>query len=333
MKKQILDIIRRVVGTKQIDEKMYSIEQKINLIEQISSTFEEKLDRISDKISSAEHKIFIETRDAIENVHFHLDFVQRDMLMALDQHSHFIDNDGISIITDYPVAFTSPDHIVPVGTVNDYTRHPRFVRACESIFPNKNKLSFLDCGCSSGGIILDAILRGHIGIGLEGSDISLLQQRAEWRLLKHNLFTCDLSKPFVLTNTDDKETYKFDVISAWEFLEHLDIDGLSNFFAMVRKHMHNESIFAASVALYDHCVDSVHLHQTVKPQEWWYNFFEENGFELCEHTLRYEDFARGNGNSPVFYKRHDYFHEDCILIVLKKSRNEIKKITATYNNI
>jgi hypothetical protein len=54
----------------------------------------------------------------------------------------------------------------------------------------------MDLGCSGGGIILDALLRGHMAIGLEGSDVSLKQQRAEWRVIPNHLFTCDITKPF-----------------------------------------------------------------------------------------------------------------------------------------
>ena len=63
------------------------------------------------------------------------------------------------VITSSPVAAASNDHKVPLGTINDNTRCPRFVAACERVF--RKPLRFMDLGCAGGGLVLDFLLRGH----------------------------------------------------------------------------------------------------------------------------------------------------------------------------
>lgn len=292
VKKSLLKFVRKVCGTYNNEKMIIDIDLKI-----------EKLFSRLDLTSSEMHR--------------HMDFFHMDILQVLDAALKF-NNNNIELFTDFPVAFQSPDHICPVGTLNDYTRHPRFIRACEALFPQKKQLSFLDCGCSAGGIVLDAVLRGHVGIGLEGSNISFLQQRAVWRLLTKNLFTCDLAKPFLLSNSADKAPYIFDVISVFEFLEHLTEKDLCTFFANIRKHMNEDSIFVASIALRPHIVNGYMLHQTVKERSWWDSFIKQNGF-ISHELLDRSDFARGNENPWIFYIENVHLDPNqSLLVTLKK---------------
>lgn len=67
-------------------------------------------------------------------------------------------------------------------------------------------------------MVLDALLRGHYGLGLEGSNASLQEQRAEWRLIPEHLKTCDIAKPFCIYQHGSHEPFLFDVVTAWEVL-------------------------------------------------------------------------------------------------------------------
>lgn len=259
----------------------------------------------------------------IEELHRHLDWAQRDILIAVMNHIDLSDSPRLRCVTDYPVAHDSPDHIQPTGTVRDHTRHPRFIRACENFFPDKKRLSFLDLGCSAGGIVLDAVLRGHIGIGLEGSDISYLEQRAEWRLLRENLFTCDISKPFMLTQ-NGSTPYIFDVVSAWEVLEHLKREGVEELFANLARHIRPGGIFACSISRVDggFMEDGRPIHQTCEPLSWWEKAAQGQGFERMQNPpLSRADYARGNGNPSVYYQPRNSYKEqagDCELAVFRK---------------
>lgn len=260
---------------------------------------------------------------SVAELHGHLDWVQRDILIALTSNIDLESMKGFRCITDYPVAYDSPDHIHPVGTVLDHTRHPRFIRACEDFFNSGKQLSFLDIGCSAGGMVLDAVLRGHIGVGLEGSDISRLQQRAEWRLLRDSLFTCDVTRPFEL-GRGDAGTFKFDVVSAWEVLEHLTAEGVEGMFANLERHTHPGSIFACSISQVDggFTEDGTPLHQTLEPLPWWQERASKYGFDVLDSEAFLPlDFARGNGNSSVYYRpAHSYQEKDgdCFLVVFQR---------------
>ena len=260
---------------------------------------------------------------SVIELHGHLDWTQRDILIALMSGIDFSSSKGFVCKTDHPVAWDSPDHLHPVGTVADHTRHPRFVRACEDFFGAGKQLSFLDVGCSAGGIVLDAVLRGHVGIGLEGSDISRLQQRAEWRLLKESLFTCDVTRPFELLK-DGTGPFRFDVISAWEVLEHLTADGVDGMFSNLARHTHSGSVFACSISQVGggFTDDGVPLHQTLEPMPWWTERASKHGFELLDSdAFSRLDFARGNGNPSIYYRpAHSYREKegDCVLAVFKR---------------
>ncbi|RIX75351.1 rhamnan synthesis F family protein [Acidovorax cavernicola] len=265
-----------------------------------------------------------DVQTSVAELHGHLDWVQRDILIALMSKIDLRSLQGFKCVTDYPVAYDSPDHIHPVGTVLDHTRHPRFIRACEDFFGDSGKqLSFLDLGCSAGGMVLDAILRGHVGVGLEGSDISRLQQRAEWRLLRDSLFTCDVTRPFAL-GRGETETFKFDVISAWEVLEHLTADGVEGLFANLARHTRPGSIFACSISQVDggFTEDGTPLHQTLEPLPWWQERAAKHGFDVLDSEAFLPlDFARGNGNSSVYYRpAHSYQEKegDCFLVVFQR---------------
>lgn len=265
-----------------------------------------------------------DVQTSVAELHGHLDWVQRDILIALMSNIDLKSLQGFKCVTDYPVAYDSPDHIHPVGTVLDHTRHPRFIRACEDFFGNSGKpLSFLDLGCSAGGMVLDAVLRGHVGVGLEGSDISRLQQRAEWRLLRDTLFTCDVTRPFAL-GRGEIETFKFDVISAWEVLEHLTADGVEGLFANLARHTRHGSIFACSISQVDggFTEDGTPLHQTLEPLPWWQERAARHGFDVLNSDAFLPlDFARGNGNSSVYYRpAHSYQEKegDCFLVIFQR---------------
>lgn len=262
----------------------------------------------------------------LDETHRHIDYTYRDIMVVLDHTLHFVKHPQIDLITEHPLALESNDYKVPHGTIRDNTRYPRFIRKCEQIFPAKEHLKFLDLGCSGGGMVLDAILRGHMGIGLEGSDMSLIQQRAEWRLLRDNLFTCDILYPFEIKERNTGLTMQFDVITAWEVMEHLPESSLPQLFINLKKHLSNDGIFVASISNWDD-IDpetGVNWHVNMKPYEWWTSEFVRNGFCVCEDLISSYDIARGSINPPQFYERpYDEFDvKKTFHIVVKKSAHE-----------
>lgn len=232
--------------------------------------------------------------DALERV---MDRDRRDLLVALAKRFDLFPDPGVVLDTAFPIAVDSTDHRNPFGTRYDNTRYPRFCYCCEQVF--RKPVRFLDIGCAGGGLVLDFLLRGHFAIGIEGSDYSLKDQRAEWRLLPKHLFTCDATKPFNLEYRSSGERIKFDVVSAWEVLEHIAEGDLPQFFANILSHLADGGIFAASVATVEHRDEKLNVrwHATVKPREWWFKAVTDAGFEQIGGLFQARDFPRQGGGA------------------------------------
>lgn len=201
------------------------------------------------------------------------------------------------LFTQHPIALESPDHLFPRGTANDDTHRVEFVLACERVI-GKPLLVMMDLGCAGGGLVEDFLRRGHIAYGVEGSDYSLLRKRAAWGKFPENLGLADVTKPFRLMDDTGKIVW-CDVISAWEFLEHIAEEDLPQVFNNVLAHLAPEGIFVGSVSCERDELDGHVWHQTVRPKDWWVEQFVKNGLEIEEnHGFLHEEYARGNGNGP-----------------------------------
>lgn len=258
-----------------------------------------------------------------EEIHRHIDITYRDLMIALNTISPYICNPQYHIVTDYPLAYESNDYKIPHGTVRDNTRYPRFILWCEKVCNKQQGLKYMDLGCSGGGLVLDAALRGHIAIGLEGCDESLKQQRAEWRLLRNNLFTCDITKKFEVTDEQNNKIL-FDVISAWEVLEHIAVDDLTMLCKNIKSHLIQGGYFVASIANYDD-IDpetGINWHVNQHNYEWWKEYFEKFGFTVCTELITPFDLARGTINPSNCYEQpYKEFNLDKTFYIVLKNEN------------
>lgn len=174
---------------------------------------------------------------------------------------------NIRVDTQFPVAFDSPDHLHPWGTINDNHTNSNFIDEVFAYFNNDIK-SFLDIGCSGGKLVRDISERGIISVGIEGSDVSAKAGRAEWAdLYNINLFTCDASRPYTIYNDD--EPLKFDCITAWEVIEHIHPDRLDTFFLNIYNHLSDRGIFVGSISLRNDNPEGVELHLSVFSRDHW----------------------------------------------------------------
>ena len=210
-----------------------------------------------------------------------------------------VPKDKVKLITQHPIAETSVDHLFPRGTANDNTRWPRFVRCCEETF-NYKTLNFLDLGCAGGGLVRDFALRGHFGMGLEGSDYSKNRLRAEWRTIPGHLFTCDIAEEFTIVSRSDSSIITFDVISAWDVLEHIEKQRLPIVLDNVARHLSIDGVFIGTVSLRKARIqpgaEEVNHHATVETRQWWEETFTLAGFfYLPDHKFQPKDYPRGNG--------------------------------------
>jgi cyclopropane fatty-acyl-phospholipid synthase-like methyltransferase len=176
--------------------------------------------------------------------------------------------------TEHPIALDSLDHVYPLGTRMDNTTNLEFNKRVYALYPGKT-ISILDLGCAGGGMIKTFADDGHLAVGLEGSDYNLKNKRAAWATNPDNLMTCDVSKPFILHN-GDRIPYQFDVITAWEFLEHIYEHNLPILFMNINNHLKPDGLFIGSTTTSDPSAHGVRHHVTRRDLKWWTERFYNN---------------------------------------------------------
>lgn len=123
-------------------------------------------------------------------------------------------------------------------------------------------------------------------------------------MLGSRLQTCDITKEFLLQR-EDGAIQRFDIITAWEVLEHIAECDLPQLFKNIKRHLNPDGYFVGSIANWDDIdPDSgVNWHITVHPYEWWRDIFMDCGFEICTEKFHTIDLARGGYNPPHCYER------------------------------
>lgn len=207
--------------------------------------------------------------------------------------------------TEHITAKDSPDAncliyvdgvLVPEGgTRLDCSRNYNFNKKIYELY---NKPSVMDLGCAGGCFIEDCIKDDCLAIGLEGSDYSFKCKRQAWGRIPNNLFTCDIAEPFQITYNDND--FQFDVITAWEVIEHLPENKLNVFFENINQHLKPNGIFVGSIANHiaiaiDYLGNPHHIHQTNQSFEWWKKLWEKCGFCNNEKLIQFfsNEYIRG----------------------------------------
>lgn len=208
---------------------------------------------------------------------------------------------AIILKTDHPIAYDSPDHLMPWGTMRDNTTNANFIEEIHEFIKlnyDLDNFNFLDLGCSGGQLAVDFSKRGNLSVGLEGSDYSVKHQRANWPEY-HNkiLFTCDVTKPYSLYNEGEK--IEFDIITAWEVVEHIHPDDLSDFFKYINDNLKPGGIFLASVSTIEDVIEGFKLHQTIFSEvEWYQKLPKLTSLKLYQYPFTYK-VREGNGSFHI----------------------------------
>jgi cyclopropane fatty-acyl-phospholipid synthase-like methyltransferase len=207
----------------------------------------------------------------------------------------------IIIDTQYPVAFDSPDHTHPWGTMRDNHSNESFIQEIEAYFGRP--FSVLDIGCSGGLLIHDFHNRGNVAVGIEGSDYSVVHQRAEWpELHNKNLFTCDASRDYQIQFEDTKEVVKFDLITSWDVIEHIHPDRLEAFFQNVQKHLADEGIFVGSISTVGDKSSGTQLHLSQHSESHWMSEILPQYFDGSPYPFTHA--VRKEHGSFYFFLKH-----------------------------
>jgi len=209
---------------------------------------------------------------------------------------------GLAVVTDHPVAFSSPDYVAPFGTKYNNSTNRKFVTLLDQRVRQDFKLdhpAYMDPGCSGGQLVADFTTLGWLALGLEGSDYSLKHGRANWASLGgRNLFTCDITKPFQVRQKG--QDLRCHLITAWEVLEHIHPDDLDAIFRNIRHHLAEGGFFIASTSSHTSVVDGVELHQTRMTNSEWKAYIARcfPDLEVVDLGLRIYQYVRFDFGEP-----------------------------------
>ena len=215
----------------------------------------------------------------------------------------------LKLETKHPVALYSQDTKKPRGAKNDNSLQQSFNNQLIEFHPNNgNPLNILDLGCAGGGLVRSLLDDGHFAIGLEGSDFPKTHGLGEWNTIPGNLFTCDITEPFLLAEeTTISQPFLFDIVTAWEVLEHIPEERLPQLMENIRRHLKPDGRIIFSIATFPDLDEETgtNWHVCIHSKPWWVAKFIELGYdEVTSHPFGKEHWLRGSGHC-----RGDW-HED-----------------------
>ena len=163
------------------------------------------------------------------------------------------------------------------------------------------QINVLDLGCSGGGFVKSILDSGDIAVGLEGSDYSKIMKRAEWRTIPEYLFTCDITRRFQIY--ENGKPMKFDVVTAWEVMEHINSYDVPKVAENVKKHLKIGGLWIMSVSNNSDIHEGKELHQSQQSKDLWIKQFEKLGFHNHEELVSYfkTQFVRGKWETPIYF--------------------------------
>lgn len=212
----------------------------------------------------------------------------------------------LSITTRRPVAVDSLDHLHPGAVAFDNSIWPQFNDKVLARWPN---VRLLDIGCAGGGLVSSIIRDGGFAVGIEGSDYPKRHALGEWAVVPGNLFTADATSPFTIK--DGGKKVLFDIITAWEFFEHIPEKRIDGVMKNVIRHLSPDGVFIVSITTIPlgpsdditlpdgtNRPAGIEYHVTVHDDGWWWDQLASYGFRHDNELTEYidPDWVRGPEN-------------------------------------
>lgn len=198
----------------------------------------------------------------------------------------------IVVITEFPVALETKDTTDPRGAQNDNSKNDNYID--QLINKHHGHVAYMDLGCAGGGFIAQMLERGQFAVGLEGCDHNKKENKHEWNNIPDNLFTCDITKPFYVRWEHNNVPIKFDVISAFDVLEHIKEEDLTQLLNNIKLHLQDGGHFVCSIATFE----DEGYHVTLKPEDWWDELFFNNGM------MKVDDLVSAYGRTSSFQRTY-----------------------------
>ncbi|MDA0323246.1 MAG: class I SAM-dependent methyltransferase [Verrucomicrobia bacterium] len=207
----------------------------------------------------------------------------------------------ITLEAERDLAFDSIDYQVSRGSRNDSNSNWRFNQKLYALYPLQ-MLTILDIGCGGGAFVRTCIDDGQIAVGIEGNDFSKRVGRRDWRSIPDFLFTCDATHPFQFKIHLDgvQQDLQFDVVTSWEFIEHIADDDISKVAENVKRHLKQGGLWILSANTGNDFRCGHNFHLAVHDEPWWRRAFEDLGFTVLPEVVAYfnDQFVRGPKNTP-----------------------------------
>jgi SAM-dependent methyltransferase len=215
------------------------------------------------------------------------------------------------VVTDSKGAFYSLDHKFPRGAYNEAggpeydweNGYNPYMDELREYFSNIENPKFLDLGCASGNLVKDAMSRGFDAVGIDGTDVPLKADREMWKkYYQSRLFITDLTEPFNIEQ--DGERVEFDVINAWEVLEHLRPHSLHIAVKNIYNHLKKDGLLVVSISPFKtRHKPNLHMSWDIPIDEWKNSVFRDfifvgpvKGKTRCNYHYIFKNRYRGRDN-------------------------------------
>jgi len=213
--------------------------------------------------------------------------------------------------TEHPVALESYDHIdTKIYPAWNKDRSYNLAFNAKLYQMCKPPISVLDFGCGQGQFVKTILDEGNEAVGLEGSTYPKLWGHGAWPDISDNLFNCDVTYPFVL-HKGDHIPHQFDVITAWEFVEHIQEKDLPQVWQNMRTHLKVGGLFIMSTPSDIHHPPKKGLdhHRTRREWPWWILVLTKAGFlRRTDLTNKFGgDWVRHGNIREVYEKLEDKY--------------------------
>lgn len=165
----------------------------------------------------------------------------------------------IFLVTQNDVAETSVDRLdsnEASGTTVDFTDGEPFAKEVMEVFPDKRSL--IDLGTATGWVPFTARRAGMLAVGLEGSEKPKQKNVGAWAEMPEIVRTCDIGKPFRITNKSGNDV-KFDLVTSWGVLEHIPVEDFDRCLENVYGLMHADSLGILNIDLGYNPADNFHM--------------------------------------------------------------------------
>lgn len=196
--------------------------------------------------------------------------------------------------TKHPIALDSPDHTHPLGTKRDNSVNQKFNDKLIALWERNHvgTMRVLDIGCAGGGFVHSIWQDGHEAVGIEGSDYCKRTKLHMWNVIPEHLFTADAREPFKVYSMagegQRKKKILFDVITIWEFFEHIDGERLGGVFENMRQNLIPGGMVIGTINTMPSTLE-VHYHLSSHKPNWWFDRFEAEGFRYRKDLVDYFD--------------------------------------------